>query len=306
MNPNERISFSIGGKVFFLDGLESGKPWLFLYERGMDTWGVHRSFLENGLSRGELCLFAWEETTRDLRPEQTFQEAVKGGRLLLCRLRSRAIGGLQDLDRKIEVAFSRAVTENIPLRLVVDFGSLELRTPKIILSTTNKIAEGRKRLRACTSMISVDVDSLDDETSKNLMKSHENLILSRKTGTALIPLSFSLRGAEEKATQVVSKETLENLIKANLKTVVLSLLRSQPMCGYHIIKSIHQRYHVLISQGTVYPLLYTLAQQEIIGVKTQNRLKVYALTEKGKAVAEEKIRDFLQTHRYLAESMGIG
>jgi DNA-binding PadR family transcriptional regulator len=307
MNPSEWVSFSTGKKVFFLDKLESGKPWLFFYERGVDTWGVHRSFLENGLSKGELCFFAWEETSQDLHPEQIFEDAVKNERLFLYRMRARAIGGLQDLDRKMEKAFSRASAENVPLRIVIDFGSLpEFRNTSIILDAANKIAEKRKQLPTCTSMISVDVGPLDEETSKSLMKLHENLILSRKTETSFLPLGFSMREIEGEVAQVVSRETLEEIVKANLKTVILSMLRSRPMCGYHLIKSIHQRYHTLVSQGTIYPLLYTLAEQEILKVETQNRLKVYALTEKGRAMAEEKIRDFLQTHRYLAESMGIG
>jgi DNA-binding PadR family transcriptional regulator len=154
-------------------------------------------------------------------------------------------------------------------------------------------------------MISVDVGPLNEETLRDLMNSHENLILSRKTETTFLPIGFPLKGREPEVVKIVSRETLEEIVKANLKTVVLSILRGRPMCGYHIIKSIHQQYHTLISQGTVYPLLYTLAEQGILEAKTQNRLKVYSLTEKGREMAEEKIRDFLQTHRYLAKSMGI-
>jgi DNA-binding PadR family transcriptional regulator len=152
-------------------------------------------------------------------------------------------------------------------------------------------------------MISVDVDSLDTETLKSLVDSHENLLFSKKTETDFLALGFP--SLEEKGprreVEVVPREALQELAKTHLKAVVFSLLREKPMCGYHLIKSIHRRYHVLISQGTVYPLLYNLTEQGILEVKTQNRFKIYSLTEKGKAFAEDKIRTLLQVHRYAAE-----
>ena len=37
-----------------------------------------------------------------------------------------------------------------------------------------------------------------------------------------------------------------------------------PMCGYDIIKTIFIEYKVFLSQGTVYPILYSLVEQGLL------------------------------------------
>jgi DNA-binding PadR family transcriptional regulator len=139
------------------------------------------------------------------------------------------------------------------------------------------------------------------------MKSHENLIFSRRNETTFLPLGFTSeigKKAEEKAVETIPKESLEKFVRGNLKLIVLSLLKDQPMCGYDVIKSIHGRYHTLVSQGTVYPLLYGMMDQGIIEVKSRDpRSKIYSLTQKGEAIVEEKIRGLSEAYQYLMKSM---
>ena len=75
----------------------------------------------------------------------------------------------------------------------------------------------------------------------------------------------------------------EKFVGRDLEAIVLSMLREQPMCGYDIIKAIFQRYDVVVSQGRIYPLLYSLESRSVLRceIKSDARAKVYSISEKG-------------------------
>lgn len=77
------------------------------------------------------------------------------------------------------------------------------------------------------------------------------------------------------------REDKEKHVLENLKEVVLSMLREQPMCGYDLIKAIYQRHDVVVSQGRVYPLLYSLEGRGVLRVelKGNTRTKLYLIEE---------------------------
>ena len=69
------------------------------------------------------------------------------------------------------------------------------------------------------------------------------------------------------------------------------------MSGYDIIKEIFHRYDVLLSQGSAYPILYSLEEDEILRVefpKGNMRTKLYSLTPTGREIAQKKLCDFVE------------
>ena len=97
----------------------------------------------------------------------------------------------------------------------------------------------------------------------------------------------------------------EKFVSENLKDIVLSMLQEQPMCGYDLIKAIFQRHDVVVSQGRVYPLLYSLEGRGLLAMAKQEgeRSKVYTLTDEGKRAAEREVQEFVKAQRYLLESI---
>lgn len=87
-------------------------------------------------------------------------------------------------------------------------------------------------------------------------------------------------------------EAEERHVKENLGDIVLSMLKQQPMCGYDVIKVIFQKHRVLVSQGRVYPLLFSLEGKGIIKgeIKKDTRIRVYSVAEQGERVIENKLR----------------
>ena len=82
---------------------------------------------------------------------------------------------------------------------------------------------------------------------------------------------------------------LERIIKTNLEIVILCILRNNPMCGYDLIKAIFEEYDIFLSQGTIYPLLYSLKDQGILQAEFDRdnmRSKIYSVTGGGKRLSK--------------------
>ena len=322
----QRVSFPLGGKVLLFDNLKSG-CFLFLYERGVEVHGALISFVENGLGNGELCLFAYDNTEGRLHPEQVFSQQIEAGKLHLFPMGKKSIREeVKELSCKFRELCRRAKPENgEALRVVVDFGSLPTRsTIGDIIDCVGKISEKKSELvrprwnraayrggrsgvpfplRAITAF---NVDSLPGDAVKELMELHDSVVISVRNEYTMSMLNF--RGGalpEAPPVETLPRDALEKFVKRHLETLVLSMLRENQMCGYDVIRTIYQRYHTFLSQGTVYPLLYSLESKGLLSVVKSDspRSKVYALTEEGKRVAEGKINDFISAQKYLLESI---
>ena len=97
----------------------------------------------------------------------------------------------------------------------------------------------------------------------------------------------------------ILKKMHERIIKNFMDIIVLAELRDSALSGYDVISFIHNKFHLLVSSGTVYSLLYSLERNGLIEGKWNERKRVYKLTEKGektiKAIlnANDKIQLFI-------------
>jgi DNA-binding PadR family transcriptional regulator len=97
----------------------------------------------------------------------------------------------------------------------------------------------------------------------------------------------------------ILKKMHERIIKNFMDLIILAELRNGPMSGYDVISFIHSKFHLLVSSGTVYSLLYSLERNGLIEGTWNERKRVYKLTEKGKKTIEiilsanDKIKSFI-------------
>lgn len=99
---------------------------------------------------------------------------------------------------------------------------------------------------------------------------------------------------------------MEDIVKNHLEIILLSLLLEKSMCGYDLIKEIIAKYNVMVSQGTVYPLLYSLKGEGIIHVESMKgdmKTKRYSITENSRNIIEKKIDVFIKTEEYILNSI---
>jgi len=97
----------------------------------------------------------------------------------------------------------------------------------------------------------------------------------------------------------ILKKMHERIIKNFMDVIILAELKDGPLSGYDVISFIHNKFHLLVSSGTVYSLLYSLERNGLIEGTWNERKRVYKLTDKGiKTIetvlsANDKIKNFV-------------
>ncbi len=106
--------------------------------------------------------------------------------------------------------------------------------------------------------------------------------------------------------KLIADIPVENIVKNHLKVIILSMLLEKSICGYDLIKEIFSKYDVLVSQGTVYPLLYSLKEEGILKVDTMKgdmKTKRYSVKEDKKAAIENKIDGYIRAEEFILNSL---
>ncbi len=63
------------------------------------------------------------------------------------------------------------------------------------------------------------------------------------------------------------------IVNSHLEYLMLSYLEGERLCGYDIISILHDRFHVLLSPGQVYPVInYLVVHGLVIRQKAQRRV----------------------------------
>lgn len=78
------------------------------------------------------------------------------------------------------------------------------------------------------------------------------------------------------------KEYIENLVKSFLDIIILAMLNGKSIHGYKIIADLHRNFGVLLSPGTLYPLLYSLKKDNLVKFENVKRRKQYSLITRGR------------------------
>ena len=97
------------------------------------------------------------------------------------------------------------------------------------------------------------------------------------------------------------EEFMPQIVKAGKELLVLSMILEHPMSGYDLIRKIFSKTSVLLSQGSVYPILYFFEEAGILQAsyrKGDMRTKIYHITSQGREIAQDKIGHFIQSSNY--------
>ena len=295
-SSKEYVSIPVDSKVILFNEIQKGDSFLFLYDEKVEKFNSYRSFLENGLKNNEVCLYAFENVEHKWHPENIFAKQIENKQLHIF-----PITDLQSLDKKISKMCTMTKSDAAPLRLLIDF--CNLTNPEnidAVVSSGEKILRKSKEL-PITSISALNTNSLNYETIGKVMKIYEKVISLSQTGELCValPTFATIKPSRKTSFETVSQETTETFAKNNLEIIILHLLSKKPMCGYDVIKTISQQFRCFLSQGTVYPLLYSLENKGILKIEKEAKAKIYSLTEEGKKIVGKKIDEFKAAHRHM-------
>ncbi|MCC4769483.1 hypothetical protein FXV91_04510 [Methanosarcina sp. DH2] len=102
--------------------------------------------------------------------------------------------------------------------------------------------------------------------------------------------------------EIQKESDIENMVKKHLDMIVLSIIRTQPMCGQDIVKEVFRQYQVFINQSSVYKVLYSLKERNILEastIKGDMRSKVYIPTEQGSEMINSMLDEFVSSIEHL-------
>ncbi len=122
-----------------------------------------------------------------------------------------------------------------------------------------------------------NIDKIDSSILKGLVIVHDNMLLSINKIRMMSDKNL------EKEIEDLNPEIVENLIKRQLKNIVLSLLISSPMSGTDLVKIVYQKFKVFISPGMLYPTLHELEKNGLLKYEYKLKNKVYSVQEKDQA-----------------------
>jgi DNA-binding PadR family transcriptional regulator len=106
--------------------------------------------------------------------------------------------------------------------------------------------------------------------------------------------------------ELLEERIVARHVKTFLDIVVLGMLNGKPMYGYKLIATVHKEFGVLLSPGSLYPLLHSLEDNKLIKSGFQGGKIVYEVTPNGKnklkniltayKTAMRKVENFMKIH----------
>ncbi len=169
------------------------------------------------------------------------------------------------------------------LRIIIDAGSMPRLKDSEIEERERYISKlGKRQIVSC--LCTYDVTKLNPGMIRQLATCHNHLQL---TTSDLTILSGDIIDKSK-----LSDNSIEKMVKDNLETIILALLQKKPMCGSEIIGTIHMEFNVLLSPGTIYPLLQSLKERGLLVYDKNGKAKTYAPAKD----AELKIRGIIEEH----------
>ena len=291
--------------LIVLNKLQPKDDLLFLYAAspGIDKFDVFLPFLCAGRENNELAAHI-SAGYAEKGIEEKFQKLQlpkeKFGVYFGCYDAERIKEALDELCEQIRKNQST-------LRLVVDYGNALKLNPAWTIKIEKKIHEEKRKNLFSYVISAFDVSSLDPKTFSVLLKFHEKILVQTENKSLMISYNDNRKlGDRGSSLKIIPKETLEKVVKDNLRLLILGILNKNEMTGYDVIKLFHKKFRLRVSPGTMYPLLFSIKKEGLIEIKTDEndlKRKVYLLTGEGRKAAENELTSFLAAREYLSDLM---
>ncbi|MBU2639302.1 MAG: PadR family transcriptional regulator [Nanoarchaeota archaeon] len=167
-------------------------------------------------------------------------------------------------------------------RIIIDTDSIN---PELNMEKIRKSFNGQSVL--CTYNIS----KLDPKKIKSLAKEYDKLILTSDNTTLLSSDSINTK-------RLINNDLIDEFVKKELKMIALALINKETMCGRDIKLEIYKNFNILISSGTLYPLLHELEKNKLIECHNEIKTKIYRPANK--KIINKILNEHIQVKNFLS------
>ena len=249
--------------------VEGVKHILHLYTPKVDKYTVQRAFLASILNDEEAVYVTNDDPASLIREFNSIVE-----------LKVIKPEEIRDLERK----------EKRKLRIIIDAGSIPNQKDAEVDERESYINELTKK-HSINCLCTYDVSKISPSIIKKMTDHHNQLQL---TTTDLTVLSGGLIDRSK-----LSADSIEKMVKKNLETIILTLAQRKPMCGTDIMKTIHLEFNVLLSPGTIYPLLQSMEEKGLLAFEKIGKAKTYAPAKDAELRIKNLLNERIQAHQLL-------
>ena len=251
-------------------GFKGSNHILHLYTSGVDKYAIHKGFMISS-QKGKTAVYV-----TDCDDTSVIRE-------------------FEPVDGELKIVRSNEVTKLGKLKkgnlyVIIDAGSILGQKDRDVderEAFLNELCEKHGSSCLCT----YDVTKLSPERIQQLAGYHAQLRLT--TSDLTILSGYPLEQSK------LSDDALKKIVKDNLETILLALIQRKTMCGTEIIGNIHLKFHVLLSPGTIYPLLHSLDERGLITAKIYGKEKAYAPVDSAKTKIERLVDEQIQARKLL-------
>lgn len=289
---------------FFRDG-----DVLFFYDKKRDVARFFGAIVEPP-STGNITLYIYPRES-DRVDQARYYEKQAGFfhfPILDRRYKKLFVEDIKALEKQLsEFMKKNVLTSDSRVKIFIDFeDTLSPENIEQIASLKNKISRDYKE-SLINQIYAVEVGSLSKDVIKKLDRIGDKFVVTSAEGNITISSVFPSKRMERPPLEPVPYEHIEDRVKKSLEVIIYSILQNRSLCGFDVIKTIVQNFNVLLSQGTVYPILYDLSRKGYLKVEKQpdNKTRLYCVTDTGKEYfkkeifnfmdAQERVTDFLRT-----------
>ena len=228
---------------------------------------------------------------------------------------------IQDLKKQLDKHFSEMEKSNNTMLVIADWSNANLSNCETFLPFLESLIKKSqgitppgwkrrykdvKQKTPFTLINAFETSNLDDKFTQQVIQMHQRVyLLQENINTFLLPtISPSFETIFPKS-HVMPNEVLEKLAKDNLELVTLLLLQDGDKSGYQILKDVASHFHCILSQGTLYPLLYQLEKDNKLAKKNgKGREIIYSLSDETKNELKARIETCLKSYQHLASFFG--
>lgn len=244
---------------------------LHLYTSKVDKYAIQKAFLIHSNQQNEKVVYVTADDATSLIQEFSSTNAD---------LKIVKPEELKNLD----------IEENCKPRIILDAGSILHQKGSEIEQRESYLGELCKKY-SMNCLCTYEVAKLNSKIIKKLTRFHNQLQL---TTSDLTILSGDLFDRSK-----LSANSIEKMVKDNLETIILALLQKKPMCGTEIMGTLHMEFNVLLSPGTIYPLLHSLKEKGLLMAKKQGKAKEYAAAEDAKLKITTMVNEHIEARKLL-------
>lgn len=301
-----KILYNLNKNILF-DKIDYGENLLILYNNTDNHKQICRNFMQQMAKRNSILFYVSHK-----KNQLNFNFKVQN---FFFNIINEDI--IHDLKKRLDKRFDEMEKSNKSMLLVSDWSNVDLSNCEIFFPFLEELIERSQglnppkwkrkyrgiRQKVPLMLINVfEATDLTDNFIQQIIQLHQRTyLLQENLNTFLLPTISPSSETIFPTSYVLPQRILEKLVKDNLELITFLLLEKDNKSGYQILKEIAQHFHCILSQGTLYPLLYRLeGEKKITKQNGKGREIIYSLYPKVKEQLKLKKEMYLNAHQHLA------